>query len=65
MEDPDMEVDVNVEVHLDESPADKEIYSDKLTTKTDVYAYAMVVIEVCSNIHDSNCEDSVLRPRKS
>jgi hypothetical protein len=30
---------------------EKEIFSDKLTKQTDVYAYAMVTLEVCSKVH--------------
>lgn len=44
----DIDADVDEEVHVDESPADKEIYSDKLTTKTDVYGYGMVALEILS-----------------
>jgi serine/threonine protein kinase len=40
------EPDTNEEVRTAVSPVDKEIYNDKLTTKTDVYAYAMVTVEV-------------------
>jgi hypothetical protein len=31
---------------------EQEIFSDKLTKQTDVYAYAMVTLEVCSKVLD-------------
>ena len=37
---------MNEEDSTDESPVDQEVYSGKLTTKTDVYGYAMVALEV-------------------
>ena len=30
----------------DDSPVDQEVYSNKLTTKTDVYGFSMVALEV-------------------
>jgi len=39
---------------LADEPFVEEIYSDKLTTKTDVYAYSAVTLEVCFSILDLN-----------
>jgi hypothetical protein len=50
--------DTNEEVLSNESYMDREIFCDKLTTKTDVYAYAMVALEVCLII-DLKCMDNV------
>lgn len=36
----------NEEFTTDEAPDDQAIYNDKLTTKTDVYAYGMIAVEV-------------------
>jgi hypothetical protein len=57
MEDVDEDIEMN-EGGLADEP---EIYSDKLTTKTDVYAYAVVALEVCWNILGSYRTISVLR----
>jgi len=40
------DAEIDEEVPMDDLPIDKEIFSDKLTTKTDVYAYAMVALEI-------------------
>jgi len=45
MEDIDMDAEINGGGLADE-PFVEEIYSDKLTTKTDVYAYAVVTLEI-------------------
>jgi len=50
MEQAAVDAETDEEVPEDESPIDKEIFSDALTTKTDVYAYAMVALEVCSTL---------------
>jgi len=47
--------DVDVDAEMDEEgladePFVEQIYSDKLTTKTDIYAYGAVALEVCSDI---------------
>lgn len=42
------EAETNEESTTDSSLAKEEIYNDKLTKKSDVYAYAMVVLEVRS-----------------
>jgi serine/threonine protein kinase len=44
-----LEADMNEEGSTDESPVDQEVYSGKLTTKTDVYGYAMVALEIFSD----------------
>jgi hypothetical protein len=49
VEDDDMDVESS-EADLADEPLVEEIYSDKLTTKTDVYAYAAVTLEVCFDI---------------
>jgi serine/threonine protein kinase len=46
MEEAATDAETDEEVPVDDSPIDKEIFSDKLTTKTDVYAYAMVALEI-------------------
>ena len=51
-EDDDVSTEMNGGSSADESSAGG-IYSDKLTTKTDVYAYAAVTLEVCFNNLDS------------
>jgi hypothetical protein len=53
------DAETDEEVPINESPIDREIYSDKLTTKTDVYAYAMVALQVCS-VFDVIHQDDVL-----
>jgi hypothetical protein len=46
-----------------ESYTDREIFYNRLSTKTDVYAFAMVALEVCSkillSIHAYLCTDIV------
>jgi len=48
MEEAAIDAETDKEVPMDDSPIDKEIFSENLTTKSDVYAYAMVALEVCS-----------------
>ena len=47
VEDDDMDTESS-EADLADEPLAEEIYSDKLTTKSDVYAYAAVTLEVCA-----------------
>ena len=61
MEEAATDAETDEEVPVDDSPIDKEIFSDKLTTKTDVYAYAMVALEVCS-VLDIICKGGVFGP---
>lgn len=61
MDDVDMDEEMNEEGLADE-PFVEQIYSDKLTTKTDIYAYGTVALEVCSDILDYNCTDSMVGP---
>jgi hypothetical protein len=51
-EDDDVGTEKNDGSLADESSVEG-IYSDKLTTKTDVYAYAAVTLEVCFNSLES------------
>jgi serine/threonine protein kinase len=59
MDDVDMDAEMNEEGLVDE-PFVEQIYSDKLTTKTDIYAYGVVALEVCAGILDYNCIDSIV-----
>jgi hypothetical protein len=55
------DAEIDEEVPMDDSPMVEEILSDKLTTKTDVYAFAMVALEVCS-VLDIICKGGAFRP---
>jgi hypothetical protein len=55
------DAEMDEEVPIDESPIDKDIQIDKLTTKSDVYAYVMVALEVCL-VFDIICKDGVFGP---
>ena len=59
MDDVDMDAEMNEEGLADE-PFVEQIYSDKLTTKTDIYAYGAVALEVSAEILDYNCTDSMI-----
>jgi hypothetical protein len=48
MDDVDIDGEINEEGLADE-PFVEQIYSDKLTTKTDIYAYGTVALEVCQS----------------
>ena len=45
------DVDMDAEEGLADEPFVEQIYSDKLTTKTDIYAYGAVALEVCADRH--------------
>ena len=49
-----------IEDDLADEPFVEQIYSDKLTTKTDIYAYGTVALEVCSDILYHNCTDMIM-----